>query len=436
MRLLWSSSLFLKAAVLLYLVKPKAKQLASIEWVPLVLRVLEFGYLLQTLLAVQCSPQEAAYYLLNQLVTGFDEDKNFENARQIVSIGGLSMLVKRMESGHVSEKSKAASIILCCIRADGSCRHFLATNLNKGPILELLVSGNEKNSQSLAFELLTELLCINRRTQAIRFLQGLLNGWRSLNTMHILFVYLQKARVEERPVVAAVLLQLDLLGDPLKCSVYRQEAVETITAALDSQVYNELVQEQSARALLMLGGRFSYTGEATTEKWLLKEAGFDENLDDSFQGKDIVVADLMNLNEEDIEIQNWQRKAAIVLLSKRQEEIPIGTFYLHSVGDENLQSEACSTVVPCLIESLNRDRALEERVLASLTLLALIKCSGCLSEISLADKGLMDHLRNLSQVTWTAKELISIIASGSRHRFLEFDNLPNENQIDHQNSSP
>lgn len=86
-----------------------------------------------------------------------------------------------------------------------------------------------------------------------------------------------------------------LQGDPLKCSVYRQEAVETITAALDSQVYNELVQEQSARALLMLGGRFSYTGEATTEKWLLKEAGFDENLDDSFQGKDIVVADLMNL---------------------------------------------------------------------------------------------------------------------------------------------
>lgn len=95
---------------------------------------------------------------------------------------------------------------------------------------------------------------------------------------------------EGDPYLVAVMLQ----GDPLKCSVYRQEAVEAITAALDCQVCSELVQEQSARALLMLGGRFSYTGEATTEKWLLKEAGFDENSDDSFQGKDIIVAELMN----------------------------------------------------------------------------------------------------------------------------------------------
>lgn len=162
MRLLSSSSLFLKAAILLYLLKPKAKQMTSIEWVPLVLRVLEFGDQLQTLLAVQCSPQEAAYYLLNQLVTGFGEDKNFENARQVVSIGGLSALVKRMESGHVSEKTKAASLIICCIRADGSCRHYLAANLNKGPILELLALGKERNSQLLAFALLVELLCLNR----------------------------------------------------------------------------------------------------------------------------------------------------------------------------------------------------------------------------------------------------------------------------------
>ncbi|KAE9461479.1 hypothetical protein C3L33_06592, partial [Rhododendron williamsianum] len=410
MRLLRSSSLFLKAAILLYLVKPKAKQMTSTEWIPLVLRVLEFGDQLQTLLAVQCSPQEAAYYFLNQLVTGFGEDKNFENARQVVSIGGLSVLVKRMESGHVSEKTKAASIIFCCIQADGSCRHYLATNLNTGPILELLASGKERNSHSLAFALLTELLCLN--SLASHFM---------------------------------------LQGDPLKCSVYRQEAVEAITAALDCQVCSELVQEQSARALLMLGGRFSYTGEATTEKWLLKEAGFDENSDDSFQGKDIIVAELMNSNEEDEEMQNWHRKAAIVLLtsgkkrflSALSDSIANGIpclaraslvtlswicSNLHSVSDENLQLEACSTIVPCLIESLNHDRAPEERVLASFTLLALIKSSGRFSEISFADKGLMDHLRNLSQLTWTAKELVSIITSSSRHRFLEFGNQPNESQ--------
>lgn len=78
-------------------------------------------------------------------------------------------------------------------------------------------------------------------------------------------------------------------GDPLKCSVYREEAVEVIIEALDCEVCNEKIQEQSARALSMLGGRFSYNGEAIAEKWLLKEAGFDDDSSvDSFQGKDIV----------------------------------------------------------------------------------------------------------------------------------------------------
>ncbi|CAL5410821.1 unnamed protein product [Camellia sinensis] len=442
-RLLRNSSLFLKASVLLYLVKPKAKQMISIEWIPLVLRVLEFGDVLQTLLSVQCSPQVTAYYFLDQLLTGFDEDKNLENARQVVSIGGLSLLVKRIETGDVCEKTRAASVIFCCIRADGSCRHYLANNLNKSCILELLVLGKHWNSQGHAFALLTELLCLNRvlswnycrRTQATRFLKGLLSGWGSLNTMHILFVYLQRAQVEERPMVAAILLLLDLLGDPLKCSVYRQEVVEAIIAALDCEMCNERVQEQSAKALLILGGRFSYTGDATTEKWLLKEAGFDDSSSDSFQGKDIVIAELIHSNEEDDAMQNWQRKAAIALLTSgnkgllaalsdsiangipclaRASLVTVSWMsgYLHLICDENLQSEVCSILVPHLIESLNYDKALEERVLASLTLLTLTKTSDeCLSKFSLTDKGLMDHLRNLSQVTWTARELISIITS-------------------------
>lgn len=93
------------------------------------------------------------------------------------------------------------------------------------------------------------------------------------------------------PYVVAVMLQ----GDPLKCSVYRDEAVEAITAALDCHICNEKVQEQSARALLILGGRFSYTGVPTAEKQLLKEAGFDDSSGDSFNGKDIVVDKFIHL---------------------------------------------------------------------------------------------------------------------------------------------
>lgn len=162
MRLLRNSSLFLKAAVLLYILKPKAKQMISMEWIPLVLRVLEFGNQLQTLFTVRCSPQVAAYYFLDQLLTGFNEDQNLENARQVVSLGGLSLLVKRIETGDACGRNNAASIISCCIQASGSCRHYLANNVNKASIHELLVLGNQKNSSSCAFTLLTELICLNR----------------------------------------------------------------------------------------------------------------------------------------------------------------------------------------------------------------------------------------------------------------------------------
>lgn len=80
--------------------------------------------------------------------------------------------------------------------------------------------------------------------------------------------------------------------DPLKGSLYRAEAIEAIVAALNCQVCNDIIQEQSARALLLLAGHFSYTGESLMEKTLLQKAGFQENcLEDSSYGKEMVVYD-------------------------------------------------------------------------------------------------------------------------------------------------
>ncbi|XVE51697.1 hypothetical protein DITRI_Ditri02bG0062300 [Diplodiscus trichospermus] len=394
LRLLRNSSLFLKAAVFLYLLKPKAKQMISTEWVPLVLRVLEFAEQLQTLFTVRCSPQVAAFYFLDQLLTGFNEDRNLENASQVVALGGLSLLIRNVEIGGVFERNNAALILSCCIRADGSCRNYIADKLNKASLIELIV-GNRKDSNGSVIALLTELLCLNRRTQIMKFLEDLLNGWGGLNTMHILLACLQKALPEERPLVAAILLQLDLLEDPLSCSVYREEAVEVIIEALDCEKCNDKIQEQSARALMVLGGRFSYMGEATAESWLLQQAGYHENLEDSYHRKEI---DDDILQEEEEAIEKWQRKAAIALLNSGNKRflaalsnsmakgIPslaraslltvawISSF-LHSVRDKDFQSMACSILVPQLLESSNYNQAIEERVLASFSLQQLIKSS-------------------------------------------------------------
>ncbi|KAI3664879.1 hypothetical protein L6452_43490 [Arctium lappa] len=439
--LMRNSSLFLKAASLLYLVKPEAKQMMSTEWIPLVLRVLEFGDQTQTLFSVRCSPQIAAYYFLDQLLTGFDEDRNLENGRQVISLGGLSLLLRRMVIGDTVEKIKAASVIYCCIRADGRCRHYLADNLNPELVLSLLIDAKELDSDEIMVSLIVELICLNRLEQRTKLFNKLLKGWDCLNTLQILLVSLQRATREIRPLVAAIMLQLDLMGDPLKSSVYREESIEAITEALDSQICNENVQKQAAKALLILGGRYGYTGTPEVEKWILKEAGYDESLEGGFHGRYYVVKGSKHLDEDD-EIEHWQRKAAMglwisggeKLIAALGESIANGipclaraslvtvawmSKFVHTVGDGDvLRSTALLTMVRQLIESLNRTSTIEERVLASFSLLALSKSSGLVFEISDDEKkAMVVHLRNISKVTWTAKKLTSVIAGSPTRRY-------------------
>ncbi|XP_042019284.1 putative E3 ubiquitin-protein ligase LIN [Salvia splendens] len=428
LRLLRSSSLFLKAAALLYLVRPRAKQMVSMEWVPLVLRVLEFGDQLQILFSVRCSPHEAAYYFLNELLTGFDEDRNFENAKQVISLGGLGLVARRMDEGDVSEKRRAASLLRLCIRADGSCGHLLVKNVKKEAILELLVL--EKNQENHALALLFELLCISRLNKRIEFLAGLREGWECLNTLHILLLRLHKAQPEERPLVAVVLLELDLLGDTSGGSVYRDEAVDAIISALDCSVFEEKVQQQAARALLILGGHFSYTGEGEIEQWLLRRAEI----------RDICVG----LMKEDEKMrENWQRKAALALLTSGNTRLLSAlsesvansipslaraclvticwiSSHLPSLGERDLRLAACSIIAPRLMECLiDNSNNLEEKILASFSLYSLINGTDYFSQQPRTENEVLNCLQKLSRATWTAKELVSLIKnSSSSVRFL------------------
>ncbi|WCJ28468.1 hypothetical protein M5689_010166 [Euphorbia peplus] len=397
-RLLKSSSLFLKASVLLYHLKPKAKQMISIKWVALALRVLEFGDQSQTLFSVKCMPQKAAMYFLDQLLTGFSEDRNLENASQVVSLGGLSFLLRVSEKGDLDERSNAFLLMLCCIQADSNCRNYLAENVNKASLLELIALGIQKNSYHFMFAFLTELLCLNRRTEITKFLIELNRGWSGLNTMHIFLVYLQRASPIERPLVAAILLQLDLLGDHLKSSLYREDAVEAIIEGLDSG--NSRIQEQSARALSMLGGCFSCNGEATMEEWVSQES-----------------VDPYSSNEEEKATRDWQQKAAIVLLNTGRERLLAAISNSIANGIPNLvqscvftvswmnrilfsteKETSCPLPHPTLLdrrpESLNFGKTLDARILPSGSLQHVIKSAECISILATLDKELIEPLRS------------------------------------------
>ncbi|XP_073004624.1 putative E3 ubiquitin-protein ligase LIN-1 [Typha latifolia] len=427
LRLLRNSNLFLKAAVVLYLLKPKAKQMLSLDWIPVILRVLDCGDQMQTLFTVQCRPKVAAFYFLNQLLMGFDVDRNVENAKQMVSLGGLDILIRRLEMGDARERKSSVSLLTTCIQADGSCRHFLATNIKKEAVVQLLL-GNQLKSSGAALTLLSELVCLNRTTQIIKFLKELKNDG-CLNTMHVLLVYLQQAPLAQRPLAAAILLQLDLLGDPLQYSVYREEGLDALIAALEHNLHNKKVQEQCARALLLLAGRFSCSGEATAEAWLLRRAGVDDSPAGSFSSKDIFRDKSTRMEEEKV-TEEWLKNLAIVLLAGGSKRFLVALSNCISDGTPNLarsclvtvawissslsslhssnsfQPLACSILAPRLLESLNYDRSLEERALASLSLINFVRHPECLPKLFPLDEETISSLQDLTEVTWTAKELL------------------------------
>ena len=155
-----SNGLFLKATAVLYLMKPRAKQMLSMDWMPLVLHILECGDEVQPLSSMKCSPKMAALYFIDQLLTGFDVDRNVENAKQMIALGGLDLLMSRLEIGDTRESKICISLLNTCIQADGSCRYYLSDNLKKEPVVQLLVR-NQKASAA-ALNLMSELTCLTR----------------------------------------------------------------------------------------------------------------------------------------------------------------------------------------------------------------------------------------------------------------------------------
>lgn len=102
---------------------------------------------------------------------------------------------------------------------------------------------------------------------------------------------------------------------------------------------------------------------------------------------------------EEGESESWLRKTAAMLLgngrtrfltalsSSMDNGIPILaraslvtlswlSCYLNSMEDKGLKSTACSIFVPQMVRSTSYNRALEERVLASFSLLNLVKGPG------------------------------------------------------------
>lgn len=432
MRIL-KSSIFPQGVVLVYLLKLPIPQLDLLDMIPMLVGVPENSSDLEHLNPTHCTPQEAAVSLLEQLLTVFDHTKNLENAKQVIALEGIPFLLRRIELGNLHEKITAASVLSCCMHADGRCRHMLVNDIKRASIVQLL-HYNQSISRTVAIVFLTELLRLPRRA-LINKLLGELQNKGLLNTMHILLVYIQTALLEEQPMAASLLLQLDLLLQPRRYSVYREEALESIVAALHCET-NAKAQVQSAEALLILGGRFSYLGRNLLEAFLLKKAGLEDDFIDSLKEEQGTLEDTVERwNEDKKAAGDWEKKITGVVLTKGKSlfealakslssGIPdlakpclvTATWLsdaLASMPDNGMQLVACSILLPQLVKILQPDYQLEERVLASLSLHSYMKNPECIPLLSNFAQEIVGPLARLKWITWTAKEVLNIVTKDS-----------------------
>lgn len=256
-----------------------------------------------------------------------------------------------------------------------------------------------------------------------------------MSSMHILLVFLQGCSPEQKPLVAVLLLHLDLMVDQQKYSIFREQAVDTITSALDTSFSNEKVRVACCRALLILGGHISLSGKVMTEDWNLKKAGFLDGPELEDQEDEVTVKDniLPELKEEEEAVNDWLMMLSASLLGDGKKSfldslsrclnsrhrdtrrVCLTTMAwlssaLASLPDSQFQLSAFSIVINQLKENLNDGERVEHRILATMSLLNFSKIPECRDLLMTIATKIADPLRNLCEATWMAKELYALIS--------------------------
>ncbi|KAK3205038.1 hypothetical protein Dsin_019084 [Dipteronia sinensis] len=433
---------------------------------------------------------ELAIYILEQLFSTFSCQDRITNAKHLISIGGLQFFIQRFDFGKLDEKTRSAALLSSCIEADAGCRNHIAKHINKRSLLELLHSKQVK-SRIIVVSLLTELICFTRQREVPLLLSGLPNE-EILNAMHVLLLYLQSSPPEKRPLLSVLLLHLDfvvfslnknlmvymcsysgfsssyychvifichfvasgvppdslnhdiaettchmlLQVEPKKFSMYREAAVDAITMALDESLTDEKVREQCCRALIILGGRFSFSGELITESWILSQAGLDDGCEvNSPKNKEnnLLVDDFVTLDEEEHACEEWLNKVSAsllgngnrsflktiskILVSGDRELVRVClttvawlSRALSSIPDAEFQLRAFSALISVLKERLKNSEQLLHKILASMSLLNFSKIPECMVFLMAIADDIKVPLQSLAEVTSTAKQLYTIIS--------------------------
>ncbi|XP_071689321.1 putative E3 ubiquitin-protein ligase LIN-1 [Rutidosis leptorrhynchoides] len=415
-----------EAVVLIYLLKPSISTFLITDIANELLTVIQKRE--DEFLKMCMKPKSASVLLLAQILENEDDNAILEVIRSLVSSKAIESIIKSVESESIEERIAVLRILLRCIHDDGKCRNVIADKAELAPVLESFVHANDQERFKIV-QFLSELVKLNRRTFNNQVLH-IIKDEGTFSTMHTLLIYLQTALTEQIPIVAGLLLQLDLLVEPRKMSIYREEAIDSLISCLKN-TDSPATQIAAADTLMELQGRFSYSGKPLVRKFLLKCAGLDKNYRSTMRSGDV-----QETMEEEKAAEEWEKKMAFVLvnhefgiifealsegLRSRYAEICSGSFIsatwllhmLTHLPDTGIQETARVCLLKRFVSIFKSAKDTEDKALSMLALSCFMHDKEGLRDMTIYAKDICKGLREFKKSSAVACKMLKLFSEES-----------------------
>lgn len=423
----------LEAVVLIHLLRPSTISLIEMDMVESLLVVIkkkQDGFLEMCL-----KPKTASILLLGQILGSSEGNIVTSIAKTVVSAKAIKSIVESLEAEWAEERIAAVGILLRCMQEDGKCRHTIADKAELAPVLESFMGASDGERFEI-INFFSELVKLNRRTFNEQVLH-IIKDEGAFSTMHTLLIYLQTALQDQCPVVAGLLLQLDLLVEPRKMSIYREEAMDTLISCLRNSDF-PAAQIAAAETIVSLQGRFSSSGKSLTRASLLKRAGLDKSYRTLMQVDQL--SNSSGESEENLEEEQaadeWERKMAFVLVShefgllfealaeglrSRNQELfsscfLSATWLIHMLTvlpDTGIRGAARVCLLKHFISMFKSAKGTEEKALSMLALSSFIHDPEGLNDLTSHMKDILKGLRQLKKSCILAVDMLKVFSEGN-----------------------
>ncbi|KAJ4708471.1 RING-type E3 ubiquitin transferase [Melia azedarach] len=302
----------LEAVVLLYLLRPSTMTLIELDMMKSLLIVIKKKE--EDFRKMCLKPKSASMLLLGQIVRNSKESIVSSIASTIVSSRVFESIISSLKADWAEERIAAVGILLRCMQEDGKCRNTIADKAELAPVLESFMAANDGERFEIAC-FFSELVKLKRRASNEQILH-IIKDEGTYSTMHTLLVYLQTASQDKCPVVAGLLLQLDLLAEPRKMSIYREEAIDALISCLRNSEFLA-AQIAAAETIMSLQGEFTASGKPLSRAILLKRAGLGQSYKNLKRTEQLsnISREVEDTSEEEKAADDWERKMAFVLVS-------------------------------------------------------------------------------------------------------------------------